>query len=534
MAPPVSKAHGTVRATGRGDGKRELPVVKPSRGPRWLLAALLTLLLTGGPLLGHPAVASPAPADLNAAQLQDQVAQVRGLSFAAAQPVTSLDRVTMLARVSRPINADQSIREYLTSQMLLEVLGAIPPGFDLRQLQLNLLAEQVLALYDHNSHTIYLVSDAGAGPTERLTLAHELTHALQDQAFDLGRILPDQPANGDASMASQALVEGDAMVTMRIWGRQYLRPDEKRSLGDDPTPSDPVLDAAPPLVRGELAFPYDAGQIFAQLLYQEGGFTAINQAFMDPPRSTEQILHPEKYAVREAPITVTIDPLEQVLGRTWQTRRTDVFGELVLRLLLEPQVGWPVAEAAAAGWGGDAYTILEDTEGRRIVGLVTVWDSDGDAAEFYNAYLTTLDSIYGATQVPLIAEPSRVRLALPEYQVQLLKTGPIVRLVYAPNGDLLNIVDAALAASTVSAIPTSPGPTAPRPSTAGPSTTVPSLTPTPTSSAPPPSTAAPASATDTPASLTVTPVPATAVATATVLPASTLTPTPQPSDNESP
>ena len=517
------------RVTGRGGGNRDLPMVNRGHGVRWLLVALLTLMLTGGPVLGQPVAASPASADLNAAELQDQVAQVRGLSFATAPPVVSLDRAAMQARMSRPINTDQSVREYLTSQMLLEVLGAIPPGFDLRQIQLNLLAEQLLALYDHGDHTIYLVSDAATGPTERLTFAHELTHALQDQAFDLGHILPDRPANGDVSMAAQALVEGDAMVTMRIWGRQYLRPDEKRSLGDDPTPSDPVLDSAPPLVRGEQAFPYDAGWVFAQLLYQDGGFAAINQAFMDPPRSTEQILHPEKYAAREAPITVTIAPLEQVLGRSWQTRRTDVFGELVLRLLLEPQVGWPVAEAAASGWGGDAYTILEDTEGRRIVGLVTVWDSDGDAAEFYNAYLSNLDSLYGATAVPLINEPSRVRLALPEYQVQLLKTGPIVRLVYAPNGDLLNLVDSALAASDISAIPSSSGPSAP------------ADTATPVNPALPPSTTAPTSVTDmpasltiTPASLTVTPASTTPVATGTVLPEGTPGPTPAPSDNDTP
>jgi hypothetical protein len=431
-----------------------------------LAAGLLASVLTTSVLGGAAGAASPALGDLNLDEMRQQVAQVRGLPTAPA-PIVTLDRAAIIARLSQPINAPQSVREFLTSQMLLEVLGAMPEGFDLRQLQLDVLNEQLLALYDHGDHSIYLVADATTGPTERLTLVHELSHALQDQSFDLGRMLPEQPENSDVGMAAQALVEGDAMVTMRVWGRQYLLPDEKRSLGDDTTPSDPVLDAAPTFVRGELTFPYDAGWIFAQLLYQDGGFDAINQAFADPPRSTEQILHPEKYAAHEAPIVVTLPALERVLPGSWTTRRTDVFGELALRLLLEPRVGWPVAESAAAGWGGDAYTILEDDSGRRIVGFVTVWDSKQDAAEFYNAYTSAVTDQYQSSLAPLINDPSLLRWAVPGAQLQVLETGATVRFVYAPDAATLEAVDAQLSNASVSAsttAPVSPGRAVPPPS----------------------------------------------------------------------
>src|SRR6185295_4144267 len=159
----------------------------------------------------------------------------------------------------------------------------------------------------------------------------------------------------------------------------------------------------------------------------------------------EQILHPEKWTAGENPVAVTIPPLEQSLSGTWVTRRTDVFGELILRLLLEPTVGWPAAERAAEGWGGDAYTILEDASGRRIVGLVTVWDSESDAAEMYNAYVESIEAQYKTDQRRTVDNPAMGRWIVPQYQLQVLKTDNVVRIVYAPDAPTLDRADALLA-----------------------------------------------------------------------------------------
>lgn len=434
---------------------------QPNRALSRLILSLVTLALTVG--VSHGAWAAPAgQAEAIVEEIQRQVAQVRGLEARRTTPVVTLPRSALVERLSRTINTDQSVREFLTSQMLLEVLGAMQRGFDLRELQLRLLAEQTVAVYDFETRAIYLVAEyAGGdlGADARLVVAHELTHALQDQHFDLKRVLPADPVNSDAATAARALVEGDAMLTMRIWGRQFLRPNEKRALGDDATSPDPVLDSAPPLVRGELLFPYDAGWVFAQLLYQDGGYAALDRAFARPPRSTEHILHPEKYAANEAPVAVEIPPLERGLGGSWVTRRTDVFGELVLRLLLEPDVGWPTAEAAAAGWGGDAYTILEDDAGRRVVAIVTVWDTEGDAAEMYNAFVQSVPAHYKGNQQRTIAMPSVARWKIPEYQVQALKTDNVVRIIYAPDDLALNRVEVQLGGSPISPS----GPVVPQP-----------------------------------------------------------------------
>jgi hypothetical protein len=435
----------------------------------------------------HGAAAAPSgQADGTVDEIRRQVSEIRGLPIRSNTPVVTLPRSDLVKRLSKELSTDQAVREFLTSQMLLEVLGAMPPGFDLRQLQLRLLDEQTIAVYDYDERSIFLVAEAAAGgdlgADSRLVVAHEVTHSLQDQQFNLKRILPADPENSDAATAARALIEGDAMLTMRVWGRQYLRPTEKRALGDDTVAQDPVLDSAPPLVRGELLFPYDAGWIFAQLKYQDGGFDAVNKAFARPPVSTEQILHPEKYDAGEMPVPVTIPPLEQSLGGTWTTRRTDVFGELILRLLLEPNIGYPEAETAASGWGGDAYTILEDAGGRRIVGMVTVWDTEDDAAEMYNAFVESVETQYATNQQRTMTLPSMGRWVVPGYQVQALTTGNIVRLVYAPDAPTLDRVDALLANAGIG-----PGGTvAPRPAAAPipvPSPTVP-LGPPPNEGAP--------------------------------------------------
>lgn len=445
------------------------------------IASALTALGLAAAIVHSAFAASPRQSDLAISEIRQQVSQVRGLEAKSETPVVPLARAALVSKLSKELNSQRTVREFLTSQMLLEVLGAMPRGFDLRQLQLQLLQEQTTALYDYEDRVVYLVAESAGdlGANERLVLAHEFTHALQDQHFGLRRVLPPNPQNSDADMAARALVEGDAMLTMRIWGRQFLRPSDKRSLGDEPAQSDPILESAPLLVRGELLFPYDAGWVFAQVLFQDGGYAAVDQAFLNLPRSTEQILHPEKYVAGEQPVNVTISPLEQALGGDWKTLRTDTFGELVLRLLLEPGLGWPEAEAAAAGWGGDVYTILEDGAGRRVVGMVTVWDTDEDAAEMYNTFVANVTAQFKSAAARTIVQPSLARWTTAEYQIQAIKTGTVVRIVYAPDAQTMDQVEEQLSAAVIGGA----GPIAPRPASAppaGPSPQPVSATPTPT------------------------------------------------------
>src|SRR5205823_1133055 len=138
-----------------------------------------------------------------------------------------------------------------------------------------------------------LVSDGQFGPAEKDTFAHEFTHALQDQYFDLGKLSPKHPDNDDRSLAIQALIEGDAVLMQRLWAQQKLSQDEINQLGQGG--ADSKLFSAPLFLREQLLFPYGDGFNFVRQTYQQrGGYVGVDDVFLHPPDSTEQILHPEK------------------------------------------------------------------------------------------------------------------------------------------------------------------------------------------------------------------------------------------------
>jgi hypothetical protein len=114
-------------------------------------------------------------------------------------------------------------------------------------------------------------------------------------------------------------------------------------------------------------------------------------------------------------------------------------GELELRILIG-QFAPAEADSAAAGWGGDRYAMLEDADGRLVIVMNTVWDTEADAAEFYNAYVPTVAARFGATQSRTTDEPSRIRWSTPNGPIQLLKTGDRVLVIYAPDAGTLDSV----------------------------------------------------------------------------------------------
>ena len=118
-----------------------------------------------------------------------------------------------------------------------------------------------------------------------------------------------------------------------------------------------ALGHAPPVLISSLSFPYSSGYRFVETLYDAGGFEAIDAAWADPPRSTEHILHPERYLAGDAPQIVTLPPLTDTLGVGWELLEDDILGEFFLREYLDQQLAAAVAERAAEGWGGDRYAV---------------------------------------------------------------------------------------------------------------------------------------------------------------------------------
>jgi hypothetical protein len=323
--------------------------------------------------------------------VESQVERLRGLKFQRQVPVTVESPAKVAAQLLRT-SADQSDKAELGHQArALEELGELPKGTDLYGLLRSVQAESVLGFYvpgkPPRRGRLYVRSDRGLDPYARIVLSHELTHAVTDQHFDLthadelsGRGTDDQ------STAYAGLVEGDATLTMQLYHDQALSAAEQASAdragGAERTPK---LDAAPAVLRESLLFPYSAGTAFVRDLYQHGGWDAVNRAYRDPPTSTEQLLHPDKYlGKRDVPQHLKIPDLRGSLGQSWRQGTQVEWGEFDTRLLLLSSFPVTTAERAAAGWDGGALRSFERGEETALV-LRTVWDSPAEATEYCTA-----------------------------------------------------------------------------------------------------------------------------------------------------
>ncbi len=239
-------------------------------------------------------------------------------------------------------------------------------------------------------------------------LAHEIDHGLQDQAFDLKKFEDVPDGEGDARVARRALVEGDGVALMLEvmlsrsgakvpWGNPQVTAAIEKAMV---TPGNDGLDRAPFAIREAMIFPYRAGFMFVAALRRRQPWSAVDAAFARPPRSTEQILHPERYLADDRPVPIQIDPLPSLRGHA--RAHETVWGELGFQLFLRSHgVAAAAAEQAAAGWGGDRAVVLArdgDRRPQRAAGVSrSEWDSEADAIEAEEAAIKALDaSIPGA------------------------------------------------------------------------------------------------------------------------------------------
>jgi hypothetical protein len=370
------------------------------------LGALAAVLLVSHAQAQTEPAADPA----TLRSIESQVEQIRGLQPLAETDLRLLDHTSLNTYLN-----DQFAQNYLpeqraTDQKEMVLLGLIQPTDDLVQIELNLLNDQVIGVYDPDAKALFVVSDQGAfGPAARVTYAHEFNHALQDQHFDLNKIAPKHPDSSDRALAVRGLIEGDAILLQSMWAQQNLTHSELLQLlaGD----SDTGLAEAPLIVRSELLFPYTDGFNFVRQAYRQAGnsYAAIDAMFADPPRTTAQVLHPDKYRAHLPPVDPVITDIAAALGPDWHKVGTGVLGELDTRVLLQ-QWGTPSLDAnrIAAGWVGDHWQLVE-RDGHAAIVLRSIWGSPGAAADFFSTYTAGLRTRFPDANVE---EPSDTRQAL--------------------------------------------------------------------------------------------------------------------------
>lgn len=386
----ATTASGNLTATAQAVDPPVATATEDTAGPASTTAA-------ASPTATDDAKSTPADLDPELAQeieeIKEQTVEVRGLQLLEEMPITVITREQLRQNLTDDVISETPPEEAAQDVQQLWLLRLIEdPGLDLYQFQLDLLTEQVLGYYDPELNEMFIVSDAdGLSALAEFTLSHELVHATQDQYFDMEKVRFYDQGDSDRDTAAVALLEGDAEVAQMQYVEKMMSPAELLELVTEAgSMSSDVLDSAPPYLGESLSFPYESGLTFAQALYQEGGYEAINDSLADPPTSTEQIMHPEKYIdERDDPQAVELVDLTGALGDGWEQRDTDSIGEFDLSIMLRENSAPDYAEAAA-GWDGGRYAYYA-SDGGSLMAVKTVWDSPADATEFYDAMLATLD-----------------------------------------------------------------------------------------------------------------------------------------------
>lgn len=337
-------------------------------------------------------------------QIQLEVIEIRGL-----QPITDIPRALLTPDQLRQNVINDFLAEYTPKDVeqdaiTLSLFGLLPENFDLLTFYEDLYSEQIAGYYDDEAKEMYVISGSGFGGPEKMTYAHEFTHILQDQNYDFenGLKMSDEDCEEDSERcaAASALIEGDASLTEYHWFYHYATSQDQTDIQSFyESFQSPVYDSSPDFMKEDFLFPYSAGQEFVQVLYDQDGWQAVNNAYSNPPLSTEQIMHPSRYP-DDTPIQVNLPDLSSTLGEGWEQIRSDVVGEWYTYLMFakgyrpETQLDDETAREASEGWGGDTYQIYYNSvNNQAVLVMKTTWDTNQDAKEFYDVF-----NMYGKTR----------------------------------------------------------------------------------------------------------------------------------------
>jgi hypothetical protein len=337
-------------------------------------------------------------------QLGREIGTIRELPKQQEVPLSFLD-ADAVASYLRQLRDEPGRRDDVARQQeLLAALDLLPEPDEGVRSTVHARARRIVAFYDGLEDQIFLGPMGVEGDGPDFSLVHQYVHALVDQHFDLLALAAGAPS-GDAARARDALVEGDATAVLAMWRYGGLDQVDLDKLSEHLVDAEVTDYEGFPTSRAManlFLFPYRDGALFVSALLQTGWWPAVNSAYLDPPVSTEQILHPEKYidTPRDLPLTVALPDLSEEL-EDWRRVGEGVLGELVLRAHLDHYLpDTDEANAAAAGWDGDLASVWQDPDQRRVLVMRIAWDGPGEAAEFKQSYITLIDRrLQGASAV---------------------------------------------------------------------------------------------------------------------------------------
>jgi hypothetical protein len=356
---------------------------------------------TSAPGATAPSAGTSNPEFLATAdEVVKEMSQITGWGIKTPLKKSIRSRQDIHAYVLKQMDDEKDAKERYASARSAEAFGLIPKGFNLDTFLVDLLTEQIAGLYDPKAHEFY-IADWIPADEQRMVMAHELTHALEDQHFDIEPWVHAARPNDDAEMAREAVLEGSAMAAML----EYELKGKGLKLKDLPEfdPSvfvgdlaeTPMLKKAPPFIKDSLMFPYFSGLSFSMGVLKSGGWPAFSSVFARPPANTQQILHPDLYFANRAPTPLKVELPAAAPGENWVLLEENSLGELGWKEVLKQFLDESRAAAMAAEWDGDEYATFEQKGSKRLMLFARIRLADiVSASRFFREYSEALEQKY--------------------------------------------------------------------------------------------------------------------------------------------
>ncbi len=351
-----------------------------------LLAALWTGLAAGQ-------TAAPEGLFSQIESIFGELGEISGLKPLRKIDYDLIDRSRVKQFLEERIREVVKPEEIRAEEITLKKFGFVPPDFDLKKTTIELLTEQAAAFYDYRKKKLFVLDWAPSG-LQQIALVHELAHALADQHFNLEKFIERGVQNDDSQTARMAVMEGQATWLMsEILARrsgqslktspailQVMSHSAEMSAGQFP-----IFDAAPLYMRESLLFPYSQGMLFQHAVVEKLDRAAFAKVFENPPLTSQQILHPEKYFAGAKPGAPVL-PVAAA-GREYRELTAGTIGELDHSILLRQYVGKEEAENLAPKWTGGRYRIVEHkTTKQSVLAYAVEWDSPETANRYLRLY----------------------------------------------------------------------------------------------------------------------------------------------------
>jgi hypothetical protein len=328
--------------------------------------------------------------------IASELAVISGLKLHHSVPCDFISKEKVNEFLKKRVKEVSSPEELRAEEITLKKFGLVPPDFKLAETTVDLLTEQAAAFYDYDRKRLF-ITETTSPETQEPVLAHELSHAIADQNFNLSRYIRQGRKSDDGATARLAVMEGQATWLMSEYLARHVGQSLRNAPGLAKTMSKladnsgqfPVFDQSPLYLRLTLIFPYTQGMLFQNQVLERDGDAGFAEVFRHAPVSTQQIIHPEKYFDHVEPAFPSLpDPH---LPAAYKGLIGGSLGELDHEVLLEQFAGKERSAAIAPHWRGSSFELRENKKEARLVLLYAVeWDSEDAARDYFEFYRQAL------------------------------------------------------------------------------------------------------------------------------------------------